>query len=119
MGTHVAPSYANLFIARLEDRLLANGECKLPLYLRCIHDIFFIFPYSEADLHKPMRYMNNSHTTIKFTEEHSRSEVVLLDTIVKRLDRKLYTDLYTKPTDKHSYLEYTSPHPRHITLNGP
>ena len=66
-----------------------------------------------------MHYMNNSHPTIKFTEEHSRSEVVFLDTIVKRLDNKLYTDLYTKPTDTHSYLEYTSSHPRHITQNGP
>ena len=119
MGTRVAPSYANLFMARLEDRLLANCEYKLPLYLRYIDDIFFIFPYSEADLHKFMHYMNNSHPTIKFTEEHSRSEVVFLDTIVKRLDNKLYTDLYTKPTDTHSYLEYTSSHPRHITQNGP
>ena len=31
-----------------------------------------------------MTYMNNVHPTIKFTEEHSRSEIVFLDTIVKR-----------------------------------
>ena len=93
MGNLVAPSYANLFMARLGDRLLANCEYKLPLYLRYIDDIFFIFPYSEADLHKFMHYMNNLHPTIKFTEEHSQSEVVFLDTIVKRLDNKLYTDL--------------------------
>ena len=119
MGTRVAPSYANLFMARLEYRLLANCEYKLPLYLRYIDDIFSIFPYSEADLHKFMHYINNSHPKIKFMEEHSWSEVVFLDTIVKRLDNKLYTDLYTKPTDTHSFLEYTSSHLRHITQNGP
>ena len=115
MGTRVTPSYANLFMARLEDRLLANCEYKLPLHLRYIDDIFFIFPYSEADLHKFMHYMNNSHPTIKFTEEHSRSEVIFLDTIVKRLDNKLYTDLYTKPTDTHSYLN-TRAHTRDTSL---
>ena len=84
IGTRVAPSCTNLFMACLEDRLLANCEYKLPLYLRYIDDIFFIFPYSEADLHKFMHYMNNSHPTIKFTEEHSRCEVVFLDTIVNK-----------------------------------
>ena len=39
MGTSMAPSYANLFMARLEDRLLANCEYKLLLYLRLIVEL--------------------------------------------------------------------------------
>ena len=119
MGTRVAPSYANLFMARLEEKLIANCEYTLPLYLRYIDDIFLIFPYSEQDLTKFMTYMNNAHPTIKFTEEHSRSEIVFLDTVVKRLNENLYTDLYTKPTDTHSYLHFTSSHPKHTRHNGP
>ena len=119
MGTRVAPSYANLFMARLEEKLLADCEYTLPLYLRYIYDIFLIFPYSEQDLTKFMTYMNNAHPTIKFTEEHSRSEIVFLDTVVKRLNENLYTDLYTKPTDTHSYLHFTSSHPKHTRHNGP
>ena len=119
MGTRVAPSYTNLFMARLEEKLLADSEYTLPLYLRYIDDIFLIFPYSEQDLTKFMTYMNNAHPTIKFTEEHSRSEIVFLDTIVKRLDENLYKDLYTKPTDTHSYLHFTSSHPKHTRHNGP
>ena len=120
MGTHVAPSYINLFMARLEDILLANCEYKLLLYLRYIDDIFSIFPYSEADLHKYMQYMNNSHPKIKFREEHFRSEVVFLDTIVKRLDNKLYTNCTHNQLIR-SYLEYiygsnqTDSHTAHST----
>ena len=62
--------------------------------------------------------MNNAHPTIKFTED-SRSEIVFLDTIVKRLYENLYTDLYTKPTDTHSYLHFTSSHPKHTCHNEP
>ena len=79
----------------------------------------YVFPYSEQDLTKFMTYMNNAHPTIKFTEEHSRSEIVFLDTVVKRLNENLYTDLYTKPTDTHSYLHFTSSHPKHTRHNGP
>ena len=63
MGTPVAPSYANLFMARLEEKLLAESEYKLPLYLRYIEDIFLIFSYSEQDSTKFMTYMNNAHPT--------------------------------------------------------
>ena len=84
MGTRVAPSDANLFMARLEEKFLADSEYTVPLYLRYIDDIFLIFPYSEQDFIKFMTYMYSAHPTIKFTEEHSRSEIVVLDTIVKR-----------------------------------
>ena len=115
MGTRVAPSYANFFMARLEEKLLANCEYKLPLYLRYIDNIFLIFPYSEQDLTKFMTYMNNAHPTIKFTEEHSRSEIVFLDTIVENL----YTNLYIEPKDTHSYLHFASSHSKHTRHYGP
>jgi hypothetical protein len=51
--------------------------------------------------------------------EWSETSVVFLDTIVKREDNKLFTDLYTKETDTHSYLHYTSSHPRHMKEKGP
>ena len=86
MGTKVAPSYANLFMARLEKKLLekvkTDLQIELPLYLRYIDDIFFIFLYSETKLEQFMTLMNSYHKTIKFTEEHSRNEIIFLDTYV-------------------------------------
>ena len=98
MGTKVAPSLANLFMGRLEEKLLKTAEerlnIKLPLYKRYIEDIFFIFPYSEDKLKDFMNLVNSEHRTIKFTEEHSLTEVVFLDCKVKRQPTGLYTDLY-------------------------
>ena len=58
MGTKVAPSYANLFTARLEEKMLEKDKTELqieiPLYLHYIDYIFFIFPYSETKLEQFM-----------------------------------------------------------------
>ena len=92
---------------------------KLPLYKRYIDDIFFIFPYSEDKLKDFMNLVNSEHRTIKFTEEHSLTEVVFLDCKVKRQPTGLYTDLYVKDTATHGYVRADSCHPKHITSKGP
>ncbi len=52
--------------------------------------------------------------------EWSETEINFLDTTVKvSKDRKLYTTLYTKPTDTHTYLHYQSAHPIHRKKSGP
>ena len=113
MGTKVAPSYANLFMAYLERKLLEKAKkdlnIVLPLYLRYIDDIFFVFPECEQRLSEFMQMANSFHTTIKLTEEHSTEQVIFLNTIVKRRDSGLYTDLFVKETATHSYLMYDLP----------
>ena len=123
MGTKVAPSYANLFMERLEKKLLEKArtelQIELPLYLHYIDDIFFIFPYNETKLEEFMTLMNSFHKTIKFTEEHSREGIIFLDTYVKRDGDSLYTDLYVKEMATHSCLLYTSCHPQNCIKKGP
>ena len=102
MGTKLAPSYANLFMGRLEQKLLQGCIVKPTTFLRFIDDIFLIFPGTEPELETFQEYCNSIHPTIKFTAEWSLTDVVFLDTIVKREGNALYTDLYTKETDTHS-----------------
>ena len=106
IGTKVAPSYANLFMARLEQKLLVKAKTdfhiELPLYLRYIDDIFFIFPYRETKLEQFMTLMNSYHKTIKFTEEHPRNKIIFLDTYVKRDKDSLYTDSHTQLSALHT-----------------
>jgi hypothetical protein len=47
--------------------------------------------------------------------------VDFLDTtvIVDKVTRKLYTTVYSKPTDTHDYLHFTSSHPDHCKTGGP
>jgi len=115
MGTSLAPSYANLFMGCLEDKLLKGYELKPAYYYRYIDDIFLIWTHGLSELTKFTDYLNDSHKSIKFTFEFNESEMTFLDTITYRIPgtNKIGVKLYTKPTDTHAYLEYSSEHPRH------
>ena len=56
-------------------------------------------------------YLNNIHPTIKFTSNHSLTNVPFLNIMVSLNNGTIETDLYTKPTDKH--LLSSSCHPQH------
>ena len=73
------------------------------------------------DLNAFLDYMNSYHETIKFTMEFSQDKIVFLDTLVKKakFTNKLLVELYTKPTDTHNYLHFSSYHPGHTKRGGP
>ena len=57
---------------------------------------------------------------MKFTAEISATKADFLDTTVYRNDDgSLWTDLFCKPTDTHSYLRYESSHPPHCKRSLP
>ena len=64
-------------------------------------------------------YLNNLHSTIKFTCSHSPSNIPFLDVMVSIKDGSIETDLDTKPTDKHQYLLVSSCHPQHTKRSIP
>lgn len=110
-----APSYANLFMAKLEEEIIYNCTHKPLVWDRYIDDIFFIWTHGEEELEKFLSYINGFHDSIKFTAETSKNKVNFLDhTKVKlTMDGDLYTDLYVKDTGKSNYLHFTSAHPSH------
>ncbi|XP_064633637.1 uncharacterized protein LOC135491594 [Lineus longissimus] len=111
MGTKVAPSFANLFMADFEDRYVYNQPIKPHFWGRFIDDIFAIFTHTREQVDGFVNTLNSQHPTIKFTAEISDSSVNFLDTTVNLLPTgELYTDLYVNPTDSHNYLLYSSAH---------
>ena len=56
---------------------------------------------------------NNMKSNIKFTSHYSKTHATFLDTKVKFKDRKLVTDLHTKPSASFQYHSKTSYHPPH------
>ena len=119
MGTRMAPSFANLFMNRLETNILGQASV-LPLcWWRYIDDIFILWDQSAEDLQDFFAHCNNYHPTIKFTTSVSDSAINFLDVTVKISEGNISTDLYTKPTDKHLYLLPSSCHPRHCTRSIP
>ena len=120
MGTGAAPNYANLFMDRFETRALDNYLLKPMLWLTFIDDIFMIWTNGEDELIRFISYLNDIQPSITFTHGHSCHTVNFLDTSI-HIDenRRIYTNLYEKPTDTHLYLHYTSSHYEPCKSKGP
>ena len=104
----MAPQYAIIFMAELEEKLLNKYHLKPEVWWRYIDDIFMVWEHGEENLQEFIKYLNSQHPSIKFTFEYSPKSVNFLDVQVIRVNDKLVTDLYVKPTDTHQYLDASS-----------
>ena len=114
MGTRMAPPYAILFLAQLENNFLANYRDKPTVFYRYIDDIFMIWSYGLDRLNDFHREFDNAHTTIKFDCLSSKVSINFLDTTVSFDGNRLKCTLFRKPTDRNTLLRYDSFHPSHI-----
>ena len=80
------------------------------IHWRYIYDMDILF-WGVVLLHfwpKP------AHSTLKLTHETSQTTVHFLDVCISKDKNSIFqTSVYTKPTDAHLYLHYTSFHPKH------
>jgi peptide-methionine (R)-S-oxide reductase len=120
MGTRVAPSFANIFMADFEEKWVYTYPTKPLIWFRYIDDIFMIWDHDKNSLDTFLDHLNSCHHSIKFTSEVSQTNLSFLDTMV-HIDHTgtLYTDLYCKPTDAHNYLLFNSAHPHHLVKSLP
>ena len=65
MGTHIAPSYANLFMDFLEQDFLQSAEEKPSLWLRLIDDIFLLWPHGPNSLTQFLERLNSRYPVAK------------------------------------------------------
>ena len=142
MGPAVSPSYANIFMGPLDEKMKALAreiETDLdPIYAfkRFLDDIFMIWVGSPSSLFQFLEKINDLHPTMKFTYSMTNpypcslplphdgfcqtpSSIPFLDTQVSVQNGQLVTDLYRKETDRCQYLLPSSCHPQHITKNIP
>ena len=107
-------SFANLFLRHFEANALKNAPFHPHTWFRFTDDIFMIWTEGLDNLKIFIDYLNNIHPTIKFTSSPFSTNVSFLDVNVSLTnDGNISTDLYTKPTDKHQHLLYSSCHPLH------
>ena len=111
IGTKFAPPNAILFMGYLEDKILNSFVEKPLVWWLYIDDIFMIWQHEEENK-EFLKILNSCHPTLKFTAEYSLDKVNFLDVVIRN-GNKLLTDLYTKPTDTHQYLEFSSCHVYH------
>ena len=129
MGTPMAPNYANLFMAKFEENVItsyhASTGLKPLVWYRYIDDIFLIWTHGDDELQKFLTYVDSfsdarkMKSAIRFEVNKSQHEVNFLDVKVSLEKGTLRTSLFSKPTDAHLYLNYSSSHPRHVLRNIP
>ena len=116
MGCRMAPPYANIFLAPLDQRILDLSDYISHLK-RFIDDLFFIFRGSLEELLALEKLINNLHPHIKFTFVHSRHGIPYLDLFIYLdKDRRLRTSVYQKPSDCCAYLHWSSHHSAHVKI---
>jgi hypothetical protein len=128
MGTKMAPTYANLVLAYLEEKLYTKLKNEMTTdlsnyvernFLRYLDDCFIIWPNSKYNLSEFEKELNDLHPKLKFTKEQNTTEISFLDIRVYVSNNQVYTDIYYKLTDTHQFLPFQSCHPRHTKISIP
>lgn len=116
MGTKMAPAFAGLFMADLEEEFLEQEVVKPVVWWRYIDDILCVWPGDAESLQSFISRLNCFHHTLRFTYEHSEESVVFLDINIykgPRFRRSGVLDVapHFKGTNTFQYLHATSCHP--------
>eukprot|EP00061_Rhincodon_typus_P005816 g25792.t1 len=112
MGTRKDPSYACLFVGYMELSLFHCYTGTIPhLFLRYIDDCIGVVSCSQEEIEQFINFTNTFHLNLKFTWTISDTSLNFRDLSVSISGDHLETDITFKPTDSHSYIDYTSSHP--------
>ena len=83
-------------------------------YKRFIDDGFGLWTHGSDELMKCIDYANKIHENIKVELRWNTTQIDFLNTKILLENDKITTDLYSKPTDKHQYVQYASDHPTNV-----
>ena len=121
MGTRMGPSYACLFMGWVEHNFFDTYTGPVPeVYKRYIDDSVGsqIVQRSQivverASLEGFIGAFGSFHPAVELVSEISETSLDSLDVILSVSDDgSISTSVFYKPTDSHSYVDYTSNHPR-------
>ena len=116
MGTKMAVSFANIFMAEIETKIILQSDTKPREWKRYIDDVFSLWDNDKNDVDRFIEQANKFHPTIKFTAEISENEITFLDTTVfkgERFKQDSILDIKThfKPTETFQFTHFASCHP--------
>eukprot|EP00061_Rhincodon_typus_P002182 g16827.t1 len=96
----------------MEQSLFRSYTGTIPhLFLRYIDACIGTASCSHEELEQLINFTNTFHPNLNFTWTISETSLSFLDLSVSISGNHLETDIFFKPTDSHSYLDYTSSHP--------
>ena len=116
-GVKLAPPYACLGMGKFEETAFSAGFHLVEdilLWKRFIDDILMLFRGSEQKCQELVDWLNSLYPgVVKFKYEFSTEKVEFLDLVIQKVNNKLETNLYIKPSNKQLYLDFQSNHPDH------
>ena len=115
MGTKMAVSFANIFMAVVEREIINRNHFHPLTWKRYINDVFSLWN-DKGEINSFIELANSYHPTIKLAAEIADTEITLLDTCVykgKRFKKRSILDVCTqfKPIETFQYTHSTSCHP--------
>ena len=108
MGSPLAPTIGNFFLAHIEKKLLeTNSNFNPKLFLRYVDDIFAVFDDNNS-CSKFLNVLNSQHKNIKFTVEHASDTIPFLDVEIKLTESGVDTWVWRKPTYTNLLLNFNA-----------
>jgi hypothetical protein len=123
MGSNVAPTFANLFVAFHEESLMKRKDINFPkVYFRYIDDVFFVWRGTEEGLKKFQATVNSLTPSLEFNFVNKRTRTSFLDLEIykgRRFKETGTLDIrpYSKPGNPHLYTDPSTYQPNHIKYN--
>src|SRR5262249_37197834 len=113
MGSPLSPLMANLFMEWFEKKAIETSDKKPAMWLRYVDDVYCQWQHGKEALQDFLKHLNAVHPNIRFTREMEQNDhLPFLDVDIARVDDKLVTGVYYKPTHTGRYLDFASNHPR-------
>ena len=123
MGTKMAPIYATLVLGYLELKLYLNVQTNFGLhnflsfkkyYFQYLDDVILINDRNGFNICYINNLLNQLCKDLEFNLESTGESMNFLDIKIIKINNKLETDIFYKPTDTKQYLNFRSCHPRHV-----
>ena len=128
MGTIFAPTYTTLSIGFNEVELYAiiRNKFTLPVsnyfeqnWKRFSDDCYVFLRLSLIKPNELLDVLNNINPAIQLIMETSDTQLPFLDTMINKEGKKIFMDIYSKPTDSKRYVSFKSNNPKHCLKNIP
>ncbi|XP_077117073.1 uncharacterized protein LOC143773549 [Ranitomeya variabilis] len=124
MGTPVACTFANLFLAVFEENYVYSAKNAflkhIRLFLRYVDDVFLVWDGTEEEFEDFVSHLNTTNQMgMSFTSVFGGSRLEFLDVLVTIEEGDICTSVYRKPTATNSILHFNSFHPKHVKRSLP
>ena len=128
MGTKLAPTYATMVLAYLEEKLYSEIDIKFgkefaifikESWKRFLDDCFVFWTKGKGHLKTFHSILNHLNPNLSFAMENSEEKLPFLDILLLKDNSRTLTDIYSKETGSKQYLYFHSCHPKHTKTSIP